>query len=383
MVAIVGAISGFTLMLKQAQRFLDLKRLLRKSRKRHNMSNLKKLGVSFGMRSQRLEPDVISRHAGSASEDSGSDSDYGTESGLDDESAASEGDLDDFKSDTESLLNEPTRLVRRRSHGDSMRGPSISKRAAGEKEPIPPIHSTKRPPLPDSLNKPATVSGPSPSAPVSPSNPRPSSPTKRDSISNLATSLQALKHTQKPMADPPANGMSSSRITPPSQSERPPLSRHTSTPKFSSKPVPITRVATEDGPGPSIMFAETPSPPTVRKLSSQSRIPSAYQSTSTFSQIPESPPELPRRSSSYSLQSVPISFNDLPCRAQHLILNQLIRSQSAETAVIFTTLPSPVEGTGKSEENSKSYLGDLEVLCQGLPPVLLVHSNSMTVTVSL
>jgi potassium/chloride transporter 9 len=345
------------------------------------MSNLKKLGVSFGMRSQQLEPDVISRHVASASEDSGSDSEYDTESEPDDESAASEGDLDDFESDTESMLNEPGRLVRRRSHGDSMRGPPISKRAAGEKEPVVPTHSTKRPPFPDGFNKPATVSGPSPSAPVSPPHPRPSSPTKRDSISNLTTTLQALKDTQKAMADSPTKGTSSSRLIPPSQPARPPLSRHTSTPKFSSKPVPIARVATEDGPGPSIMFADTPSPPTTRKTS-QSRIPSAYRSPSNVSQIPESP-ELSRRSSSYSLQSVPISFNDLPCRAQHLILNQLIRSQSAETAVIFTTLPSPVEGTGKSEENSKSYLGDLEVLCQGLPPVLLVHSNSMTVTVSL
>ncbi|PQE12323.1 cation chloride cotransporter protein [Rutstroemia sp. NJR-2017a BVV2] len=369
---------------ERAQRFLGLKRLLRKSRKRHNMSNLKKLGVSFGMRSQRLEPDVISRHAASASEDSGSDSEYDTESEADDESAASEGDLDDFESDTESIFNGPGRLVRRRSHGDSMRGPPISKRAAGEKEPVVPTRSTKRPPLPDGFNKPETVSGPSPSAPVSPvspPHPRPRSPTKRDSISNLTTTLQALKDSQKAMADSLTKGTSSQRPVPPSRSVRPPLSRHTSTPKFSSKPVPITRVATEDGPGPSIMFADTPSPPTTRKTS-QSRIPSAYQSSSTFSHIPESP-ELSRRSSSYSLQSVPISFNDLPCRAQHLILNQLIRSQSAETAVIFTTLPSPVEGTGMSEENSKSYLGDLEVLCQGLPPVLLVHSNSMTVTVSL
>jgi len=50
---------------------------------------------------------------------------------------------------------------------------------------------------------------------------------------------------------------------------------------------------------------------------------------------------------------------------------------------MFTTLPSPVEGTSKSEEASISYLSDLEVLCQGCPPCLMVHSNSMTVTMSL
>ena len=57
--------------------------------------------------------------------------------------------------------------------------------------------------------------------------------------------------------------------------------------------------------------------------------------------------------------------------------------QSRDTAVMFTTLPSPVEGTCKSEEASKGYLGDLEVLCKECPPVLMVHSNSMTVTMSL
>ncbi len=56
---------------------------------------------------------------------------------------------------------------------------------------------------------------------------------------------------------------------------------------------------------------------------------------------------------------------------------------SDETAVMFTTLPSPVEGTSKSVEASQGYLGDLEVLCKDCPPVLLVHSNSMTVTMSL
>ena len=58
-------------------------------------------------------------------------------------------------------------------------------------------------------------------------------------------------------------------------------------------------------------------------------------------------------------------------------------SQSAETAVVFTTLPTPVEGTCESESESVRYLSDLEVLCHDLPPVLLVHSNSITVTMNL
>lgn len=81
--------------------------------------------------------------------------------------------------------------------------------------------------------------------------------------------------------------------------------------------------------------------------------------------------------------AVPLSFNDLPSRAQHLILNDLMVQQSSDTAVVFTTLPTPVEGTSHSEEDSSSYLSDLEVLWQGLPPCLLLHSNSMTVTMNL
>jgi len=87
--------------------------------------------------------------------------------------------------------------------------------------------------------------------------------------------------------------------------------------------------------------------------------------------------------SSYATQDLPLSFNDLPNRAQHLILNELMRQNSEDTAVLFTTLPIPEEGTGLSEEASVLYLSDVEVLCHELPPTLMVLSNNMTVTVSL
>ena len=84
-----------------------------------------------------------------------------------------------------------------------------------------------------------------------------------------------------------------------------------------------------------------------------------------------------------SQASLPLSFNDLPCRAQHMILNELMIAHSQKTAVIFTTLPSPIEGTWCEEAGSEAYVSDLDVLCDGLPPCLLVHSNSMTVTMNL
>jgi potassium/chloride transporter 9 len=85
----------------------------------------------------------------------------------------------------------------------------------------------------------------------------------------------------------------------------------------------------------------------------------------------------------YSTQSVALSFNDLPSRAQHLILNELMRQNSKNTAVLLTTLPIPIEGTYRDTDRTIQYLSDVELLCHDLPPTLLVLSNNMTVTVSL
>ena len=157
--------------------------------------------------------------------------------------------------------------------------------------------------------------------------------------------------------------------------------RRTSTPKLTSDPTPGTKVTAEENNERSIMFSTDPesSPEQIKpKLATLEhpdtyRQPSHNEGQSASSQATGFP--FP--------QSLPLSFNDLPCRAQHLILNELISRESMETAVVFTTLPSPTEGTSKSVEDSVRYLSDLEVLCLGLPPVLLVHSNSMTVTMSL
>ncbi|KAK7205702.1 amino acid permease-domain-containing protein [Myxozyma melibiosi] len=78
-----------------------------------------------------------------------------------------------------------------------------------------------------------------------------------------------------------------------------------------------------------------------------------------------------------------LSFNDLPARAQHLILNDLMRTQSEDAAVLFATLPAPVPGTYKSEEESIAYLEELDLWLDELPPTLLVHSQSVTVTMAL
>ncbi|KAF4625260.1 hypothetical protein G7Y89_g12909 [Cudoniella acicularis] len=367
------------------KRFLGLRRLLKKPKRRHTMSGISKLGVNLGMRTHRLSPNILRDHAshGSASEDSGSDLAEESDSEVindDDleynsdarESAASEGDIDNFQSESDSPLHSPSaKIVRRRSHGDSMRGPPPSKKSTGEKEIKIPENTPRK-----SSGSPREISGniSSTSAPslLAESEGR---SRKLSSVSNLTTSL---REESEASGSRPASQQESHIVQPENtnrptsgRSEPPSLSRHASMPKFSSKPVPITRVATEDGPGPSIMFTDTPSPPPRR----QRHLPSAYQSSSNLpdhiSEVsePETRPVNSRRGSTYSTQSLPLSFNDLPCRAQHLILNELMRQYSNKTAVMFTTLPSPIEGTCKSLEASASYLGDLEpVISQYLQP---------------
>ena len=158
----------------------------------------------------------------------------------------------------------------------------------------------------------------------------------------------------------------------PPRPARPPFNRSPSSKRFSSAPIPEPKVNTDESAGPSIMFAVSSSPPRSSKIESVYRRPSL-----SISGNRQSASGYPERA------SMPLSFNDLPSRAQHLILNELMATQSEHTAVILTTLPSPFESTSQSEEASETYLNDLEVLWQGLPPCLLVHSNSMTVTMNL
>ncbi|KAI9665101.1 MAG: hypothetical protein M1821_006549 [Bathelium mastoideum] len=154
--------------------------------------------------------------------------------------------------------------------------------------------------------------------------------------------------------------------------------QRSSTPKLTSDPTPEIKIAAEEGNKRSIMFSsDSETSPGENRIS-----------TPTERQNDDGPSSVAKGrispASGYPFpQSVSVSFNDLPCRAQHLILNELMARESGETAVVFTTLPSPAEGTSESMEDSVRYLSDLEMLCLGLPPVLLVHSNSMTVTMSL
>ncbi|MCJ1243884.1 hypothetical protein MMC30_001081 [Trapelia coarctata] len=301
-------------------RFEGLRKLLQSPRRRASSSELGTLGVRPGMRTHRLHDDLVHRHAsyGSASEESeDSDEDENSVLGKDSDGNISSRDgsgasMEISKLDDQSGVPRtasPNRLNRRRSEGDLLGDP----------------FQTISVPQPDNLT--ATPS--------------------MDPIEKTGDS-QSAEWIIKPT--------------------RPQYGRRPSAGQFSSRKVPETRVATEEGHGPSIMFRETNSP-------------SGRQHQSIYFRNPSS--DSHAASGFPFQQSVPLSFNDLPCRAQHLILNELMQQQSGDTAVVFTTLPSPLEGTCQSLDDSLSYLSDLEVLCERLPPVLLIHSNSMTVTMSL
>ncbi|KAF5212425.1 putative vacuolar cation-chloride cotransporter [Clavispora lusitaniae] len=80
-----------------------------------------------------------------------------------------------------------------------------------------------------------------------------------------------------------------------------------------------------------------------------------------------------------------LTFNDLPAKGQHIILNELMKmhSNQGETAVIFSTLPAPVIGTHLNDEDSMDYTSSLATWLDGLPPILLLNSQTVTVTTAL
>lgn len=330
-----------------AVKYRGLKKLLQAAKRRHSSGNLGGIGIQLGMRTHRLHEHVIHRHAShaSASEDSeNTDNDDESTASTEDETSSlyprSDKDVDGIEREDEPF-NPQNRSTRRKEgpiqdDGPDDEQPKNPKTIGGQQDAVPDTYM-----LSDSKTQDTGL-----------------------------PSSEALDYFNSFTAGsgPQNNSESSARAC-----IRPQPFRRASAGKFTSEPIPRTSIAPEDGAGPSVMFTDTPSPSPSRPQGSiYSRQPSGESTGSS------------RRATGFPVQqSIPLSFNDLPCRAQHLVLNELMQQHSDDTAVLFTTLPSPIEGTGQNEADSLSYLSDLEVFCEGLPPVLLVHSNSMTVTTSL
>lgn len=319
------------------QRVTGLRRLIQ--RRRRSVSSFRTLGnVNLGMQTHRLLDAFVHYDGNNLSSESSDDSDlepYISDPEFDEADDEREDHEEEEDTASSSKGNEPS--------------PSPSRVGLGGRT------------TSDDRNSSRSGISPSPRPPARSSTSAGLTPTIREPTPSIITSGDNASPKSK------------------SPAPRPPLSRSASRNRFSSSPIPEAKVNTDEGAGPSIMFAANASPPRFsQKLESiYARRQSAVSPTSPGAQTNQPASGYPGSA------SVPLSFNDVPSRAQHLILNELMVQHSSETAVIFTTLPSPVHGTSQSEQDCGSYLSDLEVLWQGLPPCLLVHSNSMTVTMNL
>jgi potassium/chloride transporter 9 len=388
--------------------------LLSELPKKSTVSQLARLGINMGIRTQNLPANVFGDSDSEVLGDVDSDSDSSEFSQGDFNDAVSEGDTDNAS--RRSLL--PT-MSRRSSHGDLLDQTKIPKKAEepkGKREDKSKWRSYGTMSTGPSQSERDSCMGPSQTGvheEYTDSSPeRPIHKIVRPDLRSLAHGGAARQDSQSQTRQHSRQGSSAIR--------------------FSSNLVPETTITDEDGSEPRIMFAHSESagggvrnerPNLARHRSS------GLSLSKHLSERPESGPGEAGRSvsfaelepgsreeikpgrvedgdtrlnipdllasysvrgrgdngsgSSYSTQGLALSFNDLPSRAQHLILNELLRQNSQDTAVVFTTLPIPEEGTCQSEEASIRYLSNVELLCNELPPILLVLSNNMTVTVSL
>lgn len=390
----------------------DFSEFLDRSRKQ-TVSAISRLGVNFGIHTHQLTTSALHErtedNTPDFSDDDDDDDDDDDASSASDAgfngvgSAAGDGDMEELAPPRRSSLI--AFAGRRKSHGDTMRGAEsrISKhpliqRSAHSTTPISSGYGTIHPKPPPSKREQSssdllvTASGSGQVTPAAPTRPALSRHSSASRFTSRPTPETTTVLTEGDAG--PRMMFSKEEEVPSPRVRRPALSRNASAGPFSSRPVPETTIGSNgDGLESRLTFAEpeaTASEPLL--LRSQRTSVSRKESPSDAAQL--NIPELliSRRldqqsdeevRSTYSTQSLPLSFNDLPSRAQHLIINELIRQNSADTAVVLTTLPIPQEGTCDSEEASLRYLADIEVLCHELPPVLLVLSNNMTVTVSL
>jgi potassium/chloride transporter 9 len=383
--------------------------------KKSTISQLAHLGINMGIRTQNLPTlnNVFDNSDAETLGDSDSESDGSEGSQGDFNDAASEGDVEDVVR----TLRRPLLMARSRSksHGDIL---TRSQLQAPRRR----VEESKGKKIPEEWKRITYGTISSPDAGQASIG---SSKAHLRSKSGDASPDRSTRRTVRPAPLPLAPARTSK---PDSQSGSRVHSRHGSSAiKFSSHLVPETRIMDEDGSEPRIMFAHSDStrserpdlprrPSSGRLLSKlapdkgtpgEQGVPSRSVSFAELQEARSKPGSMMGDTgqgdaqvdiatllgsgpfydgdggSSYSTQGLPLSFNDLPSRAQHLILNELLRQNSQHTAVLYTTLPIPQEGTCQSEEASIQYLSDIEVLCTDLPPVLLVLSNNATVTVGL
>ena len=361
-------------------RIEGFKRLMKLSGRNPSLGHLSSLGVSLGMRTHRLNDDMISRHASHASSCEESDGDVS----IHDSASVETETMDEGTNEDDSLIfNDRGAESNERSDKST---PAGSRPGIGTPGQIPSKKSSLGSGKPRTSQKDSIRSHTG------------GDPEDISQINIQATDMESIpKDMPSPGASPDASeasrgrrrnhgsaleiGTSSGSITELMLTDHIKTSRSPSQANFSSGPQPRARIMEKEDAGPSIMFAEDPRPRRTGRADDPGQSHDDSHPRSIYHRSTES--RSPPACGFPAAGSIPLSFNDLPCRAQHLILNELMAQHSEDTAVIFTTLPAPLEGTYKSETDSLRYVSDLEVLCGGLPPTMLIHSNSMTVTMNL
>ncbi|ODV88236.1 hypothetical protein CANARDRAFT_228981 [[Candida] arabinofermentans NRRL YB-2248] len=84
-----------------------------------------------------------------------------------------------------------------------------------------------------------------------------------------------------------------------------------------------------------------------------------------------------------SYDNLNFSFNELTAKSQFLILNDLMLKTSKDSALLFSTLPIPEIGLHNDEGDCLDYVTNLDIWCDGLPPIMLINARTMTVTTNL
>lgn len=320
-------------------RMEGLRRILARPRKRSSFGNLSNTGVSMSMRTSRLDDDMLSRHASHPS-----DSEYSDSSGESEYENYQYGESDDDDEQEMEGISSPSASKKSSSKSKSKASSKKSSRASSKNDTSEPlIH----------FNEDILTPGLSHHHPTFPH------------ADSLASSTSPRTRPQTPNAPSPTPETSTAVDDTP------------------SSPDP-------DPPAPTIQFIDQPHPKRHQPSDPTTTTTNPQQPPSSSIYHRPSPPQHPNITTTTTTSgfpahaSIPLSFNTLPSRAQHLILNELMSQHSVDdTAVIFTTLPAPTEGTYRSESESLGYVSNLEVLYGGLGPVLLVHSNSLTVTTNL
>lgn len=149
-------------------------------------------------------------------------------------------------------------------------------------------------------------------------------------------------------------------------------------PVFSSNTLPRTRVV-EDGTGEQPTLIPIAEPDLSNGNGTGSGIGNGNKLKKPV--LPELSPCCSKDSLVTAMQN--LGFNDLPSTAQHLVLNDVMTQMSKSSDLIFSTLPVPALGTHEDHDASLQYVEDLDIWLEGLPPCMLINSQTMTVTTAL